>query len=80
LKGNNKDLILLVDKAAATWTHWLSDSKIGMKYTNTTNEIAIVLYHEAIIIVGQYIIGTKPWALPNRIAISANDMAEQLWY
>jgi hypothetical protein len=80
LKGNNKDLILLVDKAAATWTRWLSGSQIGMQSTNNTNAIAFVRYNEAVIKDGRYIVGTKSWTLPNGTAIGANDVAEQLWY
>lgn len=80
MKGNNKDLLLLVDKAAGTWTRWLRGSQIGMQSTNNVNAIAFVRYNEVIIKDGRYIVGTKPWTLPNGTAIGANDVSEQLWY
>ena len=80
MKGNNKDLILLVDKAAGTWTKWLQGSQIGMQSTNNINAVAFVRYDEAIIKEGRYIVGTKPWTLPNGIATGTNDVSEQLWY
>lgn len=78
--GTNKDLILLVDKAAGTWTKWLQGSQIGMQSTNNINAVAFVRYNEVIIKDGRYIVGTKSWTLPNGAAIGANDVSEQLWY
>lgn len=78
--GNNKDLILLVDKAAGTWTKWLQGSQIGLQSTNNINAVAFVRYNEAIIKDGRYIVGTKNWTLPNGTAVGANDVSEQLWY
>lgn len=80
LKGNNKDLILLVDKAAGTWTRWLRGSQVGMQSTNNVNAIAFVRYNEVIIKDGRYIVGTQGWTLPNGTAIGANDVSEQLWF
>lgn len=80
LKGNNKDLILLVDKAAGTWTKWLQGSQIGMQSTNNINAVAFVRYNEAVIKDGRYVVGTKGWTLPNGTAIGANDTSEQVWY
>lgn len=80
LKGNNKDLVLLVDKAAGTWTKWLQGSQIGMQSTNNVNAVSFVRYNEAVIKDGRYVVGTKGWTLPNGTAIGANDTSEQLWY
>ena len=78
--GTNKDLILLVDKAAGTWTKWLQGSQIGMQSTNNVNAVAFVRYNEVVIEDGRYIVGTKSWTLPNGTTIGANDVSEQLWY
>lgn len=78
--GTNKDLILLVDRAAGTWTKWLQGSQIGMQSTNNINAVAFVRYNEAVIKDGRYIVGTKGWTLPNGTVIGANDVSEQLWY
>lgn len=78
--GTNKDLILLVDPAAGTWTKWLQGSQIGMQSTNNINGVAFVRYNEAVMKDGRYIIGTKGWNLPNGVNVGANDVSEQLWY
>lgn len=78
--GTNKDLILLVDPVAGTWTKWLQDSQIGMQSTNNINGVAFMRYNEAVIKDGRYIVGTKGWTMPNGVKVGANDVSEELWY
>lgn len=78
--GTNKDLILLVEPAAGTWTKWLQGSQVGLNSTNNLNAVAFVRYNEAVIKDARYIVGTKAWTLPNGVAVGANDVSEQLWY
>jgi hypothetical protein len=80
LTGNDKDLILFVNRPAGTWTKWLQGSTIGMGSANDIKGVSFVRYNEAVIKDGRYIVGQAGWNLPNGVAIGANDVSEQLWF
>lgn len=79
VSGNNRDLILLVDRNAGTWTKWLGGSQIGLNSGNLSGA-SFVRFNESIIKDGRYIVGSAGWTLPNGTAIGAHDVAEQLWF
>jgi hypothetical protein len=80
LSGNNRDLILLVDKNAGTWTKWMTGNQAGMTSSNNLTSASFVRYNESIIKDGRYLVGQSGWTLPNGTVIGANDVAEQIWY
>lgn len=80
MSGNSRDLILLVDKNAGTWTKWLTGNQAGMTSANNLTSAGFVRYNESIIKDGRYLVSQAAWTLPNGTAIGAHDVAEQLWY
>jgi len=79
-KGNDEDLVSLVNAATHEWTLWLDGTTLGLQGTNDIRAASYLNVNDSVVDSARYIVAQKSFTLPNGTVIGANDISEQVWY
>ena len=79
-KGTDEDLVSLVNAATHEWTLWLDGTTVGLQGTNDIKGVSFLNVNDSLVASARYIVPTKGFTLPNRTAVGANDVSEQVWF